>query len=66
MQIKDLSVRMAYLQVPARRVVSAYMLYLPSDLSQVQGVSKKIDLLYLFNISGTKKRISKPFLSSEN
>ena len=27
---------------------------------------KKIDLLYLLNISGTKKRISKPFSSSEN
>ena len=33
---------------------------------QVQGVSKKIDLLYLLDISGTKNRISKPFFSSEN
>ena len=32
----------------------------------VQGVPKKIDLLYLFDISGTKKRISKPLFSSEN
>ena len=30
------------------------------------GRLKKIDLLYLFDISGTKKRISKPFFSSEN
>ena len=32
----------------------------------VQGVSKKMGLLYLFDILGTKKRISKLFVSSEN
>ena len=32
----------------------------------VEGVFKKIDLLYLFNISGIKKWISKLFDSSEN
>ena len=34
--------------------------------SILQGVSKKIDLLYLFNISGPKQQISKLFFSSEN
>ena len=35
-------------------------------LERVQGVSKKMDLLYLLNISGTNKWISKLFFSSEN
>ena len=32
----------------------------------IQGVPKKIDILYLLNISGTNRWISKPFFSSEN
>ena len=35
-------------------------------MTHLQGVPKKMDLLYLLNISGTKKQISKPFFPSEN
>ena len=44
-----------------------FLSFLGGKKSQLlQGVPKKIDLLYLLNISGTKKQISKPFFSSEN
>ena len=32
-----------------------------TNVVYIQGVSKKMDLLYLLNILGTKKRISKRF-----
>ena len=37
-----------------------------STIQYCTGRLKKIDLLYLLNISGTKKRIFKPFFSSGN
>ena len=43
------------------------IVHILSKYSQnIYRASKKIDLLYLFNTSGTKKQISKLFFSSEN
>ena len=51
-----------------RQKKGTYLLsnFFPAIFWFIQGVSKRIDLLYLLNISGTKQRISKPFFSSEN
>ena len=60
-----------YLRLQIKKIRSGssfhiFLIFIKKYKEIIQGVSKKMDLLYLFNISGTKKQISKPFFSSEN